>query len=276
MSVRVSFATWRLPNVPGHQNRNVGLLRKPKCFWEDSQLWTRKREMSHERARGSALPRETQGAAHTVLAGAHAPRGTRILPSVPGETASPWSRARLSWSVFPSNDASDVPSYVIRSSYGMVAPHTPGEQVARWAGHGVRAEHAQWDGTVRASPGEGSAWPHGATAEPLTMAKPTSAFFRAGPSFVPSPVTATTCRWSPTVLSMMPEGQTHLGQSGPFCSSHLVPATTPSPPPVLVSLCWGSTPPPRAHGERSGLKVCAHQTPSDALRKPSRGGKSNA
>lgn len=40
------------------------------------------------------------------------------------------------------------------------------------------------------------------------MAKPTSAFFRAGPSFVPSPVTATTCRWSPMVLSMMPEGQT--------------------------------------------------------------------
>lgn len=37
------------------------------------------------------------------------------------------------------------------------------------------------------------------------MAKPTSAFFRAGPSFVPSPVTATTCLCSSTVLSMIPE-----------------------------------------------------------------------
>lgn len=39
----------------------------------------------------------------------------------------------------------------------------------------------------------------------VTMAKPTSAFLRAGPSLVPSPVTATTCRVSPTVLSMIPE-----------------------------------------------------------------------
>lgn len=36
------------------------------------------------------------------------------------------------------------------------------------------------------------------------MAKPTSAFFRAGPSLVPSPVTATTCLCSTTLLSMMP------------------------------------------------------------------------
>lgn len=36
------------------------------------------------------------------------------------------------------------------------------------------------------------------------MAKPTSAFFKAGPSLVPSPVTATTCLCSMTVLSMMP------------------------------------------------------------------------
>ena len=40
--------------------------------------------------------------------------------------------------------------------------------------------------------------------EYVTMAKPTSAFFRAGPSLVPSPVTATTCLCSSTVLSMMP------------------------------------------------------------------------
>lgn len=36
------------------------------------------------------------------------------------------------------------------------------------------------------------------------MAKPTSAFFKAGPSFVPSPVTATTCLCSATVLSIIP------------------------------------------------------------------------
>lgn len=39
----------------------------------------------------------------------------------------------------------------------------------------------------------------------ITMAKPTSAFFRAGPSLVPSPVTATTCLCSMILLSMMPE-----------------------------------------------------------------------
>ena len=36
------------------------------------------------------------------------------------------------------------------------------------------------------------------------MAKPTSAFFKAGPSLVPSPVTATTCLCSMTLLSMIP------------------------------------------------------------------------
>lgn len=41
----------------------------------------------------------------------------------------------------------------------------------------------------------------------LTMAKPTSAFFKAGPSLVPSPVTATTCLCSKTVLSMIPGGR---------------------------------------------------------------------
>lgn len=40
-----------------------------------------------------------------------------------------------------------------------------------------------------------------------TMAKPTSAFFRAGPSLVPSPVTATTCLCSTNVLSIIPERQ---------------------------------------------------------------------
>lgn len=43
----------------------------------------------------------------------------------------------------------------------------------------------------------------------LTMAKPTSAFFSAGPSLVPSPVTATTCLWSVMVLSIMPVKRTH-------------------------------------------------------------------
>lgn len=38
----------------------------------------------------------------------------------------------------------------------------------------------------------------------LTIAKPTSAFFRAGPSLVPSPVTATTSRLVVRLLSMMP------------------------------------------------------------------------
>lgn len=36
------------------------------------------------------------------------------------------------------------------------------------------------------------------------MANPTSAFLRAGPSLVPSPVTATTSRFSETVLSIIP------------------------------------------------------------------------
>lgn len=40
-----------------------------------------------------------------------------------------------------------------------------------------------------------------------TIANPTSAFFKAGPSLVPSPVTATTCLRSPTVLSIIPENQ---------------------------------------------------------------------
>jgi len=38
-----------------------------------------------------------------------------------------------------------------------------------------------------------------------TIANPTSAFFRAGPSLVPSPVTATTCLCSKTVLSIIPK-----------------------------------------------------------------------
>uniref|UniRef100_A0A2M4DIE3 Putative secreted protein n=1 Tax=Anopheles darlingi TaxID=43151 RepID=A0A2M4DIE3_ANODA len=38
----------------------------------------------------------------------------------------------------------------------------------------------------------------------MPMANPTSAFFNAGPSFVPSPVTATTSRLADTLLSMMP------------------------------------------------------------------------
>ncbi|GBM59531.1 hypothetical protein AVEN_117662-1 [Araneus ventricosus] len=37
-----------------------------------------------------------------------------------------------------------------------------------------------------------------------TMANPTSAFLSAGPSFVPSPVTATTSRLACSLLSMMP------------------------------------------------------------------------
>ena len=47
----------------------------------------------------------------------------------------------------------------------------------------------------------------GLTAGGFTIANPTSAFLRAGPSLVPSPVTATTCRVSKTVLSMIPVRQ---------------------------------------------------------------------
>lgn len=46
----------------------------------------------------------------------------------------------------------------------------------------------------------------------VTMAKPTSAFLRAGPSLVPSPVTATTCRVSPTVLSIIPYKEIEMEQ----------------------------------------------------------------
>ena len=43
-----------------------------------------------------------------------------------------------------------------------------------------------------------------------TMAKPTSAFLSAGPSFVPSPVTATTSRLTLRLLSMIPFTNTYL------------------------------------------------------------------
>ena len=43
-----------------------------------------------------------------------------------------------------------------------------------------------------------------------TMAKPTSAFFNAGPSFVPSPVTATTSRVGLIFEAMIPLTRTYL------------------------------------------------------------------
>lgn len=46
--------------------------------------------------------------------------------------------------------------------------------------------------------------------ETVTMAKPTSAILRAGPSFVPSPVTATTSRLACSLLSMIPFTRTYL------------------------------------------------------------------
>lgn len=42
------------------------------------------------------------------------------------------------------------------------------------------------------------------------MANPTSAFFSAGPSLVPSPVTATTSRLSLTLLSIIPLTKVYL------------------------------------------------------------------
>lgn len=57
--------------------------------------------------------------------------------------------------------------------------------------------------------------PRGPLPAAPTMAKPTSAFLSAGPSLVPSPVTATTCRCSVCVLSMMPVGQGR-SVSGPW------------------------------------------------------------
>lgn len=53
----------------------------------------------------------------------------------------------------------------------------------------------------------------------LTMANPTSAFFKAGPSLVPSPVTATTCLWSTSVLSIMPDKATQDN----MCKAHSFP-----------------------------------------------------
>ena len=44
----------------------------------------------------------------------------------------------------------------------------------------------------------------------VTMANPTSAFFRAGPSLVPSPVTATTSRLALILLFMMPLTKVYL------------------------------------------------------------------
>uniref|UniRef100_A0A915IUF5 Uncharacterized protein n=1 Tax=Romanomermis culicivorax TaxID=13658 RepID=A0A915IUF5_ROMCU len=44
------------------------------------------------------------------------------------------------------------------------------------------------------------------------MAKPTSAFFNAGPSLVPSPVTATTSRCLDNLLSIIPRTRTNLSE----------------------------------------------------------------
>ena len=44
----------------------------------------------------------------------------------------------------------------------------------------------------------------------ITMAKPTSAFFKAGPSLVPSPVTATTSLLALILLLMMPLTKVYL------------------------------------------------------------------
>jgi hypothetical protein len=43
-----------------------------------------------------------------------------------------------------------------------------------------------------------------------TIAKPTSAFFKAGPSFVPSPVTATTSRVAFNFEAIIPLTRTYL------------------------------------------------------------------
>ena len=46
--------------------------------------------------------------------------------------------------------------------------------------------------------------------EKITIAKPTSAFFSAGPSLVPSPVTATTSRPALILLAMIPLTRVYL------------------------------------------------------------------
>jgi len=70
----------------------------------------------------------------------------------------------------------------------------------------------------------------------LTIAKPTSAFFKAGPSFVPSPVTATTSRVGFNFDAIIPLTSTYLscgderantrkcGQtlSNKFCSTYKI------------------------------------------------------
>lgn len=52
------------------------------------------------------------------------------------------------------------------------------------------------------------------------MANPTSAFFRAGPSLVPSPVTATTCLWSTIVLSIIPVENTYTHKQGKYVGDY--------------------------------------------------------
>lgn len=65
----------------------------------------------------------------------------------------------------------------------------------------------------------------------ITMAKPTSAFFKAGASLVPSPVTATTSRFFVLLLSMMPLTKTYL-------SDGWARAKTRSRGQIWSSFCW--------------------------------------
>lgn len=71
----------------------------------------------------------------------------------------------------------------------LVFTHTTGQVGRRW-----RCGRREPGGIPRHK--EAVAWllMEKVTQGELTIAKPTSAFFSAGPSFVPSPVTATTCR----------------------------------------------------------------------------------
>lgn len=99
------------------------------------------------------------------------------------------------------------------------------------------------------------------------MAKPTSAFLSAGPSLVPSPVTATTCRCSVCVLSMMPVGGAGvcsgpwdaLASADPHTSS-LASGLCPATPPLWFFPAPGLPIAPRPVGDAgylSSVLVCS-------------------
>ena len=64
------------------------------------------------------------------------------------------------------------------------------------------------------------------------MANPTSAFFKAGPSLVPSPVTATISRFLFNLLSMIPLTKTYLSSGDDLAMTRILGHN------LSINSCW--------------------------------------